>query len=396
MKLTTRAIETLSLPAGKSDCIVFDDDVAGFGIRLRPSGSKNWIYQYRIGTKQRRMLLGSVTAVPLPLARKNAGELEARVRLGQDPALDKENAKRASADTFGALGDKYLEARKPELRPRSYKEVARHLTKHCKPLQGQPVTAISQRAVADLLRKLVQEAGDVTANRVRASLHALFTWVLKEGIRLPEGNIIAHTHKRDEKSRDRVLSLPELKAIWDACRDDDYGDILRLLILTGQRANEIAALRWDEVHDEMIVLPGERTKNHRAHVVPLSSRAKAILEKRGRDRAFVFGRDDTGWQGWGAAKHRIEARIGAGITERWTPHDIRRSVVTHMAERVGVLPHIIEAVVNHQSGHKGGIAGVYNKSTYDREKREALNLWAEHLLAFIEGRDAAVVPLKRA
>jgi integrase len=204
------------------------------------------------------------------------------------------------------------------------------------------------------------------------------------------------SHKRDEKSRDRVLSLPELKAIWDACRDDDYGDILRLLILTGQRANEIAALRWDEVHDEMIVLPGERTKNHRAHVVPLSDAAKALLEKRDRDRAFVFGRDDTGWQGWGAAKHRIEARIGAAIAERWTPHDIRRSVVTHMAERVGVLPHIIEAVVNHQSGHKGGIAGVYNKSTYDREKREALNLWAEHLLAFIEGRDAAVVPLKRA
>jgi integrase len=210
--------------------------------------------------------------------------------------------------------------------------------------------------------------------------------VLKEGIRLPEGNIIAHTHKRDEKPRDRVLTLPEIKAVWDACRDDDYGDIIRLLILTGQRANEIAALRWEEVHDEMIVLPGERTKNHRAHVVPLSDAAKSILSKRDRDRRFVFGRDDTGFSGWGNAKKALEARTRPAITERWTPHDIRRSVVTHMAERVGVLPHIIEAVVNHQSGHKDGIAGIYNKATYDREKREALNLWAEHVMTLVEDR----------
>jgi integrase len=399
MRLTIKSAEDVKLPAGKSDHIVFDEDITGFGIRLREGGSKTWIYQYRIGSKQRRMVLGSVKSVPLKLARENAGKLEAKVRLGGDPAMDKETARQEADNTFGALVDMYLEARKSEWRRRSEIEVRRHLTTHAKPLHRFPIAAITQRNVATLLSDVAKESGNVTSNRVRASLYAFFGWVIREGIRLPEGNVVSYTNVREEKSRDRVLSDAELKAIWAGCLDDYSGAVLRLLMLTGQRVNEIAALRWDEIHDDQIVLPAERTKNKRAHIVPLSDAAKTILTAfYGRGRLCVFGRDDTGFQGLGYAKPRLDARVAEAHGKplpHWTPHDLRRTVATRMAE-LGVQPHIIETTLNHVSGHKSGVAGIYNRATYDREKREALNLWATHLLAVIEGTPAVVVPLKRA
>jgi integrase len=169
---------------------------------------------------------------------------------------------------------------------------------------------------------------------------------------------------------------------------------VKLLILTGQRAAEIGGLQWDEIHDEEIVLPSARTKNKRTHIIPLSDPARAILNQfQANGRSHVFGyADATGFDGWGYAKRNLDASVDL---EHWTIHDLRRTVATRMAE-LGVQPHNIEAVLNHVSGHKGGIAGVYNRATYDREKREALNLWAEHVMALVEGRKAVVVPIKRA
>ncbi len=388
MKLRTmKSASSVQLPRGKSDHIEFDDDITGFGLRIREGGSRTWIYQYRIGKKQRRMVLGSANSVPLSLARENAGKLEAKVKLGGDPAMDKETARREADNTFAVLVDQYLEAGKSKWRPRSEVEIRRHLLKHAKPLHSMPITAISQRNVAGLLGDLTTTTGKVTANRVRGSLCAFFGWIMREGIRLPEGNVASATNKHDEQSRDRILSDAELKTVWAACPSNDYGAVLKLLMLTGQRANEIAGLRWDEIHDEQIVLPSERTKNKRAHIVPLSEAAKRILKSFQRDdRRFVFGRADTGFRGWGKAKEDIDRRIDAGGKRlaHWTVHDLRRTAATRMAE-LGVQPHIVEAVLNHMSGHKGGIAGIYNRATYDKEKREALNLWAAHVEALIGG-----------
>ena len=238
----------------------------------------------------------------------------------------------------------------------------------------------------------------MTANRARASLCAFFGWVIREGIRLPEGNVASYTEKRKETSRERVLTEVEVKRIWHAAGNDDFGAALRLLILTGQREMEIGALRWDEVHEDRILLPAHRVKNKRAHTVPLSDAAIAILNQlRDSGRAHVFGDTEAGYQGWPRAKRILDNHIAetGGPLPHWTIHDIRRSVATHMVE-LGVQPHIVEAVLNHVSGHRGGVAGIYNRATYDKEKRAALNLWAEHLLAVIEGRKAVVVPMRRA
>lgn len=399
MKFTVRGIVGLRLPDGSRDFVWWDDEVAGFGIRVREGGSRTWIYRYRRGSKQRSMKLGSAKSVPLGVARENASRLEAEVRLGGDPALKNQTANLAADNTFGVLANQYLEARKSKWRLKSRAQYQRHLLKYAKPLHRLPITAVSQRNIANVLTDITKESGEPTSNRLRSTLCSLFSWVIKEGIRLPEGNVASYTNKHDEKSRDRVLADGELKTIWCASPDSDFGAVLKLLILTAQRANEIGGLRWEEVHDEQIVLPSLRTKNKRVHVVPLSDPARAILSKfRADGRTHVFGRaDTTGFDGWGFAKRTLDARIaGSGQPlPHWTIHDIRRTVATRMAE-LGVQPHIIEAVLNHVSGHKGGVAGIYNRATYDKEKREALNLWAEHVAAVVEGRAAKVLPLKRA
>lgn len=396
MKFTVKNTAEVQLPPGSNDHVWWDDDVAGFGIRLRAGGTRNWIYRYRIGSKQRSLILGSATSVPLAVARKNASTLEARVRLGEDPALDRQNARQEADNTFGVLAAQYLETQKSKWRAGTYKEIERHLNKYAKSLHRVPIVAISQRNLANLLNDVAKESGDVTANRVRASLSALFGWTIKEGIRLPEGNVASYTNKREEKSRERVLSNAELKAVWNACPDDDFGAVVKLLILTGQRRTEIGALRWKEVHDDQIVLPTNRTKNKRVHIVPLSDAAKTALNRFPDERGdFVFGH--LGFQAWDWGKLALDARVAetGKPLEHWTLHDLRRTVATRMAE-LGVQPHIVEAVLNHVSGHKGGVAGIYNRATYDKEKREALNLWAERVVATVEGRAATVVPMKRA
>src|SRR5262249_49816216 len=160
------------------------------------------------------------------------------------------------------------------------------------------------------------------------------------------------------------------------------------------RAEEIAGLQWSEIGADSINLPGSRTKNRRAHTIPLSEPARAIIAGivRGK-RTHVFGRDDSGFYGWAKCKVRLGPKLGDEVAH-WTTHDLRRSAVTHMAE-LGVQPHIIEAVINHASGHKGGVAGIYNRAAHDKEKRAALALWAEHVVALVEDRKAVVVPLRR-
>ena len=246
-----------------------------------------------------------------------------------------------------------------------------------------PVTAITLRDVADLLAKIEKASGPTTANRVRATLSACFSWAMREGLAL--SNPVANTNKREEQARDRVLSEDELRRIWNAAGHGTYGTIVRLLIITGQRRGEIAELRWSEVDLERCALnlPAERTKNKRPHIVPLAPTARKLLANRLSDGDAAAGAADTVFKfaAWAYSKGLLDKR--SGVSD-WTIHDIRRTVATGMAD-IGIQPHIIEAVLNHVSGHKGGVAGIYNRSSYAAEKQAALVRWDEHVASVVGG-----------
>ena len=401
IKLTTTTVRTLDLPAGKTDYTFFDADVKGFGLRLREAGSRSFIFQYKIGAKHRRMALGTASAATIASVRKTAERLYARVKLGEDPFSDKANAKAGAAKTFKAAATQYLDHQRERLRPRSYPDLERHLTKHAKNLHELQFAKITRRDIAPIIANVAKNSGEVTANRVRTSLSSFFSWAMTQG--LVDTNPVIGTARNKEHSRTRVLEPAELGLIWRALGNDHFGAIIKLLALTGQRAGEIAALRWSEIHDDMIVLPADRTKNHRAHVVPLSGPASEIIKAQPRrmtsagERDLIFGLADGPFSGWSNSKEKLDARITevTGKTlPHWTPHDLRRTAATGMAE-LGVQPHIIEAALNHVSGHKAGVAGIYNRSSYEREKRQALDLWAEHLTATVEGRESNVTTLRR-
>jgi integrase len=402
MKLTARNVGALIAPAGEDDVVIWDDSMPGFGVRLR-GGNRTFLIQFRVGIQQRRESLGDVRKIKLEDARKAARQRFAQAQLGQDPAADRRTAKiRAAAArmTFGVVAERYLAAKKSQLRPTSYADAHRYLVRHWAALQDWPIAAIKLANVAAVLQNIIATYGPVSAARARANLSALFTWAMGEG--LVETNPVIGTNNPENghATRTRVLSEVELAVIWKACGDDDFGRIVKLLTLTGCRRGEIGSLKWSEVDFERdtITVAGTRTKNGRALTLILPPVALELLRatprREGSDN--VFGGGGPGFTIWSHAVKGLNARIAmAGKPlPRWTLHDLRRSTATHMAE-IGVQPHIIEAVLNHVSGHKSGVAGIYNRAAYTRDIAQALQLWSAHLLAVIAGRKRKVVPLRK-
>ena len=174
-----------------------------------------------------------------------------------------------------------------------------------------------------------------------------------------------------------MLTHNELRQLWHGLDDSAFSGVVRLLLLTGQRRTEIGALRWSEVDlaSGQIVLPAERTKNGRAHSVPLSAQALAIVERQRRRNYTDFVWSDNGTLDWDRGKIALDARIGIAP---WRLHDLRRTAATQMSE-LGVLPHVIEQALNHVSGAKAGVAGVYNRSKMTDAVRAALQQWADHI-----------------
>jgi integrase len=390
VKFTAQSAAQLALPAGKEDHIFFDDSLPAFGLRIREGGSRTWVVQYKIGRKGRRISLGSTNVLDLAKARSSARDVLAKVRLGQDPQGDKAQARVAAGETFGRYMDEYLDWKRPQVRPNSFREIARYLLQHASPWHPRQLATISARDASDLVDALTRKHGASTANRARAAISPYFIWLLAKG-RIST-NPLAFTPKAVENgSRKRVLSDAELRAIWWACGGDQFGTIVRLLILTAARRTEIGAMSWSEYRDGMIVIPEERSKNKREHEIMLSVQARAVLDSqlRRNSTGYVFGRLETPFSGWSKAKADLDARLAAGgiVTAPWSLHDIRRTVATNLADPLKVEPHIIEAVLGHVSGHKAGVAGIYNRAAYRPQKYDALQRWADHLLTTIINSD---------
>jgi integrase len=343
------------------------------------------------------MSLGPVVPGVLTGMRKRALEILSRARIGQDVAGQKRAAAGKHTVALREAISRYLDEREPKLRPRYYAEIKRHLERDWKPLHRQAVDAVTRQAVVSVVNDIAAGQGDVAADRARTALSGFYGWAIDRGGFCEVNPTLNISPRAQNVARNRVLTEAELMEIWQACGDNDYGRIVRLLILTGQRRREISDLAWPEINREkrQLELPAERVKNGRAHLVPLSDQALAILAavERRDGREFVFGRGTGGFSGYSKAKAELDARIAtarksAGIKKPmppWVLHDLRRSFVTHINEHKIASPHVVEALVNHISGHLAGVAGVYNKALYIEERRKAVDLWGKHVAAMLGG-----------
>jgi integrase len=381
-KITLRTIATLAPGSYVSDAIV-----QGFGVRRQKDGAYYYLRFRKNGAQQMRSIGRHGSPWTPDTARNEARRLLGVAVRGDDPF-----AKPLLTESFGHEVSRYLERKRSMMKPRAFEEVERHLTNHAAPLHRLRLAEIDRRTIAARLGEIETASGPVARNRVRSSLSAFFSWCVTEG--LLDANPVQGTAKLDEGgSRERTLTQAELAELWSVLRAEpnaQFADIVRLLLLTGQRREEIGSLRWSEIDLErsLIVLPTERTKNRRQHEIPLSHQAKAIIQRqhkrKGRD--FIFGFGELGFSGWSDCKARLDALLAARRkTNRkakampaFRLHDLRRTCATGMAE-LGVQPHIIEAVLNHVSGHKAGVAGIYNRARYEGEMREALQRWADHV-----------------
>jgi len=356
---------------GKLQGWLWDTHVTGFGARRQTNGTFYYV-RYRHAGSQVVRSIGRHGPLTPDTARARAKQLLGVVAGGTDPF-----AQALSGEGFAASIDRYLERKRSSLKPNSFKDTERYLRNHCAPLHRLRLDQIDRRKVAALLGEIETSSGPAARNRARSVLSSLFSWCISEG--LLETNPVQGTAKANQNgSRERVLTGDELRQLWRGLGDDRFSEIVRLLLLTGQRRNEIGHLQWSEIDfaRKLIVLPPERVKNGRQHEIPLSRQALTVVERQPRrnSSAFLFS-DVEGFKNWDAAKQRLDQRLPIAP---WTLHDLRRTAATQMAE-LGVLPHVIEQALNHVSGAKAGVAGVYNRSKMSDAVREGLQRWADHL-----------------
>jgi integrase len=426
-----KAIADAIIPAGKRDVLLFDAGhkkaIPGFGVRVFKSGHASFILKYVVGkgphAQTRRMSLGEVASnnldKQLARLRQMADEIRDNGRvLGRDLIGEQQAAAAAKAaaereiedaPTLRNLAPDYLRDRErgknargkelKKLKAKSLEEIERYLKGSkktpsvWKDIADTPLGKITMRQLQDILEGVAKKGASVTADRARVALSGFFGWAIE--LRYcnanPTNDLAAYSLNA---ARERVLSEAELVEIWRACGDDDHGRIVRLLMLTGQRRTEIGDLAHSEVDREkrQIELPGRRTKNGLPHIIPLADEALELLPEKpkGSTRDLIFGVGAGGYGGWAKSKRDLdttiaEARAAAGREDMppWVLHDLRRSLVTHISETGIAQPHIVEAIVNHVSGHKGGVAGIYNRATYLPEKREALRRWAAYLTGLV-------------
>jgi integrase len=403
-ELTARLVAAFELPADKHDETLWDIRQPGFTCRIRRRNgrvTKTWVARRKRHGKQIKVRIGSADEMSIDVARAAAKKLLAQIDLGHDPAAERRAKAAKDQGTMSLRVAEYLEERAREVRPRSLVEMRRYLTgPYFKTLHNVPLHEIDRARVSTCIKAITREGHGATAGEAKVALSTFYSWAMRSGY--TDLNPVINSIKLpDRKPRERVLSDLELAAIWKACGDDQYGKIVRLLICLSARRQEIGGIAWSELHDldgpqPTWTLPASRAKNGRALVLPLSSTALDIIRSVPRlvNRDQLFGvRLVSGFSAWDQGKKALDQRLGDQVAE-WRLHDLRRSAATKMAD-IGIAPHVIEQILNHQSGHKSGVAGIYNKSRYEREVRTALALWDDHVRTLVAGGKRKVVPFHK-
>lgn len=409
--LTAKAVEALKADPEKR-IEVPDPALSGLYLVVQPSGSKSWALRYRFGGKPAKLTLGRWPVMGVADARAAATEALDTLDHGRNPAGEKKAREEAAAqtnrDTVAAVIELFL--RRHASHNRRGDDVAAMFKREIMKKWGErEIQSIGKRDVIEVLDAIVDRGSPVTANRLRAHLNTLFNWA--------KGRDIVQANPLDgikppapEKPRDRVLTDDEIRLFWNACDGLAYpfGPLYRILLLTGQRLREVAEMTWREVDGNTWTLPADRSKNGDEHVIPLSPEVMAILEGLPRIGRYAFTTTgETPVSGFTRAKERLDKLMDEAVNKDlpegaepvkippFTIHDLRRTAATGMAG-LRFPPHVVEAVLNHRSGTRRGVAGVYNRFDYADEKRAALDAWARRVAALIEGEAGNVVRIERA
>ena len=343
VKLTQRSLSAIVKDAkGASDYTLWDLQTPGFGLRLRNNqrGTMlSWILQYRMDDKDWRIKIGD-GSMSCDDARQQVAILKGQVQAARNgngihPGKVRDQQKNFVAPpkplTFASHVEAYLDARKSAVRDSTIEEIRRYLTGSFKVLSTLSLDQIERTHIAVKLNSIAKVSGAASANRARSSISRFYKWAIGEG--LCEANPVRDTNKREDenKSRNRKLSYGEIATVWLNCPDNDYGNILKLILLTGCRREEIGGLMWSEIDlsAKTITLPEHRTKNGLAFVIPLSDTALKILTSIERRGDHVFGRQANGFSGWSRSKRELDQLVKI---EAWTVHHLRRTVATKLAE----------------------------------------------------------------
>ncbi len=281
--LTTRAVETLR-PTGLGRQEIPDAHMPGLYLVLQASGSKSWAVRYRHLGRPRKHTIGPFPAIDLKAARSLAGKALRAVAEGRDPGAEKVQARVAKSDSIESVAAEFIERHcKRSNRLRTAQETERLLRLHVLPRwRGRTITSITRRDVRELLDRMVDSGKPVGANRTLTAMRTMFRWAI-------ERNIVEHSpcdgvrEPTAEHSRDRTLTDPELRDVWLAADRVGwpFGPLVKLLILCGQRRDEVARMTWAELDlvERLWKLPRSRTKNNRPHEIPLSTAAMAVLDR---------------------------------------------------------------------------------------------------------------------
>ena len=333
----------------------------------------------------------------------------------------------APKDTMADLLPEFLE-RWVKKRNRSWKESERTINRDILPhWQQRRIGEIKRADVIKLLDDIVERGAAIQANRVFALLRKFFNWCIERGL-IEASPITRMKPPSPENERDRWLNDTELRDLWWACDviGWPFGPLVKLLILTGQRRDEVASLHWADINvaDKLWTIPKERAKNGRAHQVPLSPAALDIIEalprmpdgksgdgkepeKAGRSPLVFTTTGKTAVSGFSKIKTRLDELMAAAEAKRaaeegrepipmpeWVLHDLRRTITTHASESLGIAPHVADKILNHVGGTIRGVAAVYNRAEYLDERRHALNAWAQKVMGLMEPLPGNVVPMK--
>lgn len=374
--------------------------VPGLALRVSPTFKRSWVVTARRPGKKNpsRFTLGDYRELTLTEARDKALQFKAMLRDGFDPVMEKKKRRTAAAVeanteviTMQSVSDRFLAYCRNK--NKSADQQVRTMNRDILPILGHLPLADVRRADIIKMIEAKAETSPVMANRVLSLVRKFFNWAISVDLMSDNpARGMEPPHKEDP--RDRVLKDDEIKKVWVAAAQmgSSFGQITKLLLLTAQRHNEVVSMRWSEIdlENKLWIIPKERTKNNKAHLVPLSTAALEIISAQPtiNKSNYVFPSPRTPEASPVAGLSQAKASLDelSGVTG-WRFHDLRRTAATGMA-RNGIAPHVVEKILNHVSGSLGAVAKIYNQWGYDKQKRHALDSWASEVDRIVNGSKA--------